>query len=46
MSEFPDEHPLARVTLLEDPDTLLADETILILANWEATVTVLVTHRR
>ena len=28
LSEFPDEQPFARVTLLEDPDTLLADETI------------------
>ena len=28
LGEFPDEQPFARVTLLEDPDTLLADETI------------------
>ena len=28
LDEFPDEQPFARVTLLEDPDTLLADETI------------------
>jgi hypothetical protein len=28
LGEFPDEQPFARVTLLEDPDTLLADEAI------------------
>ena len=28
LSEFPDEQPIARVTLLEDPDVLLADEAI------------------
>ena len=28
LGKFPDEQPFARVTLLEDPDTLLADETI------------------
>ena len=28
LGEFPDEQPFARVTLLEDTDTLLADEAI------------------
>jgi len=28
LNKFPDEQPFARVTLLEDPDTLLADEAI------------------